>query len=89
MIKECKVILHNSAVMVVDFGGTKVQLPATKINDKIVYVEYIDGKYSVVLKEDYEKSLKLKVSKKTKKVETVDKAVVSEAVKNETDEISD
>lgn len=89
MIKECKVVLHNSAVVVVDFGGTKVQFPATKINDKVAYVEYVNGKYSVVSKEDYEKSLKSKVIKKPKKVETIDEIVESEAVENETDEISE
>lgn len=69
MIKECKVILRNSAVMVVDFGGTKVQFPTTKTNGEVVYVEYIDGKYSIVSKEDYEKSLKPKANKKTKNIE--------------------
>ena len=89
MVKECKVVLHNSAVMVVDFSGTKVQFPATKINDEVVYVEYIDGKYSVVSREDYEKSLKPKAIKKPKKVEAAFEVVEPEAVKNETDEIPD
>lgn len=94
MIKECRVVLHNQAVTVVDYDGTQVQFPATKSKTDVVYVEYSDGKYVIVEKEDYEKSLKPKADKKSKKVKAtetdlVEEVVGSEAVENETDEISE
>lgn len=94
MVKECKVILHNSVVAVVNFGGTHIQFPATKINGETVYVEYVDGRYTIISRNEYEKSLKSKVDKKSKKVKAtetdlVEEVVESEAVKNETDEISE
>ena len=94
MIKECRVVLHNQAVTVVDYDGTQVQFPATKSKTDIVYVEYIDGKYAIVSREDYEKSLKPKADKKAKKVKAtetdlVEEVVESEAVVDETDIISE
>lgn len=94
MVKECKVILHNSAVIVVDFDGTHIQFPATKTKSEKVYVEYSDGKYTIATKEDYEKSLRSKTDKKSKKVKTtetdlVEEVVESETVADETDTISE
>lgn len=84
MIKECKVVLHNQAVTVVDYDGTQVQFPATKSKTDVVYVEYIDGKYAIVEKEDYEKSLRPKADKKPKKVKATETDLVEEVVESET-----
>lgn len=94
MIEECVVVLQNEAVMVVDYDGTKIQFPATEEKLDVVYVGCTDGRYAITTKEDYEKSLKPKESKKQRKskaIETdlVDEVVQSEAVKNEIDEISE
>jgi hypothetical protein len=94
MVKECKVILHNSAVIVVDFDGTHIQFPAAKTNNETVYVEYVNDRYSIVSKNDYEKSLKPKADKKPKKIKTtetdlVEEVVESESVVDETDTISE
>lgn len=83
MIKECKVVLHNQAVTVVDYDGTQVQFPATKSKTDVVYVEYIDGKYAIVAREDYEKSLKPKADKKAKKVKATETDLVEEVVESE------
>lgn len=48
MIKECKVLLNNEAVAVVDFDGVHVQIPSVAKNVKSVFVELKDGSYNVV-----------------------------------------
>jgi len=48
MIKECKVILNNEAVTVIQFGDIEVQFPSIRKNDKTVFVKYEDGNYSIV-----------------------------------------
>ena len=47
MVKECKVILNNKEVTVVNYDGTMVQLPPIKMNASVVNVLYKDGKYSI------------------------------------------
>lgn len=94
MIKECKVTIQNSFSSVVMFDDIEVQVPTSFVVDGRAFVKYENGVYSVLNKEDYEKSLKTKVDKKPKKVKTtetdlVDEVVESEAVKNETNEISE
>mgnify|MGYP003302600230 CR=1 FL=1 len=92
MIKECKVLSCNPFlnIIVIDFDGKTIQMTG-KINKdtKTIYVKYEDGVATISSKEDYEKSLKPKTGKKSKKVETTNEVVESEAVENETDEISE
>ena len=92
MIKECKVLSFNPFlnIIVIDFDGKTIQMTGKIDKDtKTVYVKYENGIATVSSKEDYEKSLKPKAEKKSKKVYTIDEVVESEAVKNETDEISE
>ena len=89
MIKECKVIIQNSFSSVVLFNDVEVQIPTGWVIGDRAFVRYEDGKYFAVTKEDYEKSLKPKALKKPKKVKTIEEIVESEAVENETDEISE
>ena len=94
MVKECKVILHNSAVVVADYDGIQVQFPATKSKTDVVYVKYTNGKYVIVTREDYEKALKPKGDKESKKVKATETSLVedvveSEAVADETDSMSE
>lgn len=92
MIKECKVLSCNPFlnIIVIDFDGKTIQMTGKIDKDtEIIFVKYEDGVATISSKEDYEKSLKIKVSKKPKKVETIDEIVESEAVENETDEISE
>lgn len=50
MIQECKIILNNEAVTVVQFGDIEVQFPSIRKNDKTIFVKYEDGNYSIVNK---------------------------------------
>lgn len=56
MIKECKVILHNSAVTVVEYDDVRIQFPSIATNSKTVFVDYSDGRYVIVPEDDCEKS---------------------------------
>ena len=92
MIKECKVLSCNPFlnIIVIDFDGKTIQMTGKIDKDaKTIFVKYEDGVATISSKEDYEKSLKPKVVKKPKKVEAIDEVVESEAVENETDEISE
>ena len=48
MVKECKVILNNSAVSVILFDGKEVQIPSIKSDKDTVFVEFNNGKYRIV-----------------------------------------
>lgn len=92
MIKKCEILLVNPHlnIIVVDFDGMKIQF--TGVVDegvKTAYVEYVDGIAKIVSKDEYEKSLRPKAVKKTKSVDATNKVVESEAVKNETDILSE
>ena len=92
MIKECKVLSCNPFlnIIVIDFDGLHIQMKGKIDKDaETIYVKYEDGIATVSSKEDYEKSLKTKAVKKPKKVEAIEEIVESEAVENETDEISE
>lgn len=92
MIKECKVLSCNPFlnIIVIDFDGKTIQMTGKIDKDiKTIFVKYEDGVATISSKEDYEKSLKPKAVKKPKKVEAIEKIVESEAVGNETDEISE
>lgn len=53
--------------MVIDFDGIKVQLPSCKDVHDYVYVEHNDEKFTLITKEQYEKSLASISEKKQKK----------------------
>ena len=55
MVKDCRVMLNNDAVTVVQFGEVEVQLPAIHRDVNIVKVAFEDGKYKVV-GEDYKEA---------------------------------
>ncbi len=74
MIKECKVILHNSAVTVIEYDGNKIQLPSVQNCEKSICVKFIDNKYSVVSREEFENSLKVSTKKSKKVKEKIDKS---------------
>lgn len=50
MIKECPVILNNSAVTVVQYDNVKIQFPSIQKKVKTVFVKYENGKYEIVEK---------------------------------------
>lgn len=65
MIKECTVLLNNSAVTVVKFGEVEVQLPSIQRDAKKVFVKFENDRYTVVDKLDEPEVQTKKKSKKT------------------------
>jgi len=53
LIKKCNVVLHNEAVMVIDFDGRKIQMPSVKCDTEYVFVEFKDNRYSLVTENEY------------------------------------
>ena len=52
MIKDCKVILNNERVTVIDFDGTAVQLPSIHRKAEYIKVKF-DNDRHIVLPDDY------------------------------------
>lgn len=72
MIKECKVLSYNKFlnILVFDFNGKQIQTTAKLDTEcKTVFVKYKDGKYEIVSKNEYEKSIRNYNKKKEKEIE--------------------
>lgn len=72
MIKECKVLSYNKYlnILVFDFNGKQIQTTAKLDTEcKTVFVKYKDGKYEIVSKSEYEKSIRNYNKKKEKEIE--------------------
>lgn len=91
MTKECKVLLRNQYVMVVDFDGKEIQMPSDHADKDTVFVKYENDRYSITCKlEEEKKPTKAKPvsrAKKQKKVTEVELAddVTTEEQKNESE----
>lgn len=70
MIKECKVLSYNKFlhILVFDYDGKQIQTTAILDTEcKTVFVKkYEDGKYEIVSKNEYEKSIRNLKKKKDK-----------------------
>ena len=64
MLKECKVLLNNEAVTVIQYDGIAVQIPAIGRKADIVKVK-VDGSYMVV-PDDYSEPVPTKKTRKKK-----------------------
>ena len=72
MIKECKVLSYNKFlnILVFDFNGKQIQKTAKLDTEcKTVFVKYKDGKYKIVSKNEYEKSIRNSYCNKKKEIE--------------------
>lgn len=70
MIKECKVVLHNQYVTVVECDGINIQFPSIGEKSEVVYVRCKKNDYSIVSKNEYEKFKQTnKIAQKNKVVE--------------------
>jgi len=70
MIKECKVMLSNQEVMVVQYGDQKIQMPSKcALYDvgSTIYVECDKNKFTLSTKEDFDKSNQKTDNKKESK----------------------
>ena len=78
MVKECKVLLRNQYVMVVDFNGKEIQMPSDHTDNDTVFVKHENDRYSITCKlEEEKKPVKVKSvsrAKKQKKVTEVELA---------------
>ena len=77
MIRECIVKLNNEVVTVAKYGDIDVQLPAIHRNAKTIFVNYENGRYSVVDKDYKPKSATVSEKKSTKK-KTTNEEIVKE-----------
>lgn len=80
MIKECPVILNNTAVTVVKFDNIEIQFPSIHKNAEKVFVKYDNGKYAIV--ENFEENTMGSYKKRFQK-----KTAVEEEVEHVSDEI--
>lgn len=76
MVKECKVLLRNQYVMVVEFDGKEIQMPSDHSDFNKVLVKYENGRYSITDKLEEPKPVIKPISrnKKQKKVTEVELA---------------
>ena len=89
MVKNCKVILNNELVTVLDFDGKQIQVPSIKRKANYVSVLYKNDKYEVV-PDDYVEPLEPVVEqvepvqeekpkrKRRKKKKTTDEETIKE-----------
>lgn len=81
--KKCKVLTRNEAVTVIEYNGTPVQFTSSIIDNQkeFVWVNYEDGKYSIVdesnKKSNPDKNVRKAENKKTTKDEMNRKEIVS------------
>ena len=85
MIKECKVLMRNELVMVIDFDGKEIQMPSDHKDSNIVFVKYENDRFSIVDKLEKEKKpvkvkpvLRAKKQKKVTEVELADDVTTEE-----------
>lgn len=64
MIKECNVLLNNSAVTVVRFGDRDVQLPPIGRKANTVFVRFENGRYEIA---DGSKAVESNIQEEEKK----------------------
>lgn len=84
MIKECKILSYNKFlnILVFDYNGKPIQTTVVIDADcKTVFVKYKDGKYEIISKSEYEKSIRSLRKKK--------EISVKDEIKNEVKEISE
>lgn len=56
MIKECPILINNTAVTVVKYDDVEVQFPAINKDVKTIFVDFTEGKYNIVDKKEIEKA---------------------------------
>ena len=80
MVKECKVLLRNQYVMVVDFNGKEIQMPSDHTDKDTVFVKYENDRYSITYNLEKEKKpvSRVKKQKKVTEVELADDVATDE-----------
>lgn len=84
MTKECKVLLRNQYVMVVDFDGRKIQMPSDHTDKDTVFVKHENDRYSITCKlEEEKKPVKVKPVSRVKKQKKVTEVELADDVTTE------
>lgn len=84
MTKECKVLMRNELVMVVDFDGKEIQMPSDHTDKDIVFVKYENDRFSIVDKLEKEKKpVKIKPVSRVKKQKKVTEVELADDVTTE------
>ena len=84
MTKECKVLMRNELVMVVDFDGKEIQMPSDHTDKDTVFVKYENDKFLIVYKlEEEKKPIKVKPVSKVKKQKKVTEVELTDDVTTE------
>lgn len=84
MIKECKVLMRNELVMVIDFYGKEIQMPSDHKDSNVVFVKYENDRFSIVDKlEKEKKSVKVKPVSRVKKQKKVTEVELADDVTTE------
>lgn len=82
MIKNCRVLINNEAVTVIDYDGVQVQIPSINREAQFVNVTFKNGHYTVVDDSytEIEPVIDEKPKKKANKKTTVDENAKNESV---------
>ena len=83
MTKECKVLLRNQYVMVVDFDGKEIQMPSDHTDKDTVFVKHENDRYSITCKLEEKKPVKVKPVSKAKKQKKVTEVELADDVTTE------
>ena len=83
MVKECKVLLRNQYVMVIEFIGKEIQMPSDHSDFNKVFVKYENGKYSITDKLEESKPVKIKPISRNKKQKKVTEVELADDVTTE------
>jgi hypothetical protein len=84
MIKECKVLLRNKLVMVVDFDGKEIQMPSDHTDKNTVFVKHENDRYTITCKlEEEKKPVKVKPVSRVKKQKKVTEVELADDVTTE------
>lgn len=85
MTKECKVLMRNEFVMVIDFDGKEIQMPSDHKDTNTVFVKFENDRYSITDKLEEKKIekvkpvLRVKKQKKVTEVELADDVAAEES----------
>lgn len=83
MVKECKVLLRNQYVMVIEFDGKEIQMPSDHSDFNKVLVKYENGRYSITDKLEEFKPVKIKPISRNKKQNKVTEVELADDVTTE------
>lgn len=90
MTKECKVLMRNEFVMVIDFDGKEIQMPSDHKDTNTVFVKFENDRYSITDKLEEKKTVKVKpVSKSKKQKKVAEVELADDVATDETNEKSE